>query len=138
MPTQRSQPRAMQRLMVVVVMNSVFGLLWPVFVPTITLIGSHLFANTRPVVIIMVFCILSSINLVVISGLWMRQQWAFRLGLTITVFTLASEILIILVSISQTIFDFAALLALILTSVVLSFFLQPDVIRTVIEWKQRG
>ena len=108
------------------------------FVPTLPLGGSHLWANTRPWVIIIVICILSALNLVVAGGLWMRQQRAFRVGLTVTVCTLASDMLSIFVSISQTIFDIAALLAFILTGVVLFNYLQPEVIRTVIAWKQRG
>src|SRR5689334_23123119 len=110
MSTQRSRPRVMWMLMAVVVVNSLYGMLWPVFVPTLPLGGSHLWANTRPWVIIIVICILSALNLVVAGGLWMRQQWAFRVGLTVTVCTLASDMLSIFASISQTIFDIAALL----------------------------
>lgn len=138
MSTQRSRPRAMWVLMGMVVVNSLYGVLWPVFVPTLPLRGSHLWVNSRPWVVIIVICVLSSLNLVVAGGLGMRHQWAFRVGLPVTVCMLASEMLAILVSISQTVFDVAALLAFILTCVVLSFFLQSDVIRTVIEWKQRG
>jgi hypothetical protein len=51
---------------------------------------------------------------------------------------MAIDIIVILVSITQTIFDFGALLALILNCVVLSLFLQSEVIRAVIEWKESG
>ena len=45
---------------------------------------------------------------------------------------------VILVAIAQTVLDVGALLALVLNSVVLSLFPQSEVIRTVIQWRERG
>ena len=135
--TQGNRPRALRVLMALEGVNSLFGLIWPVFVPTLSR-GASQPLGVRPVAIVMVIYLLSLINLVIASGLWMRRQWAFRAGIIITVFTIAIDIFVILVSITQTVLDFGALLALVLNSVVLSLFLQSEVIRTVIQWRESG
>jgi hypothetical protein len=70
---------------------------------------------------------------VIASGLWMRRPWASRAGMIITVFAIAIDLFIFLVSIDQTTLDVSALLSFVLNSVVLSLFLQSEVIRTVIQ-----
>jgi hypothetical protein len=135
--TQGNRPRALRVLIALEGVNSLFGLIWPVFVPTLSPGASQLW-GVRPVAIIMVMYVLSLITLANASGLWMRRPWAFRAGIIITVFSIAIDILVILVSITQTIFDFGALLALVLNCAVLALFLQSEVIRTVIEWKESG
>jgi hypothetical protein len=137
MSTQGSRPRALRVLIALEGVNSLFGLIWPVFLPTLSPGASQPW-GVRPVAIVMVISVLSLINLVIISGLWMRRPWAFRAGIIITVFSIAIDIIVILVSITQRVLDFGALLALVLNSVVLSLFLQSKVIRTVIEWKESG
>jgi hypothetical protein len=59
-------------------------------------------------------------------------------GLIITVFGIAFDLFVLLVSVSQAVLAVGALLALLLNSLILSLFLQPGVIRTVIAWKQKG
>jgi hypothetical protein len=135
MSTQGSRPRALRVLIALEWVNSLFGLIWPVFVPTLSPGASQPW-GVRPVAIIMVISVLSLITLAIASGLWLRRQWAFRAGIIITVFSIAIDIIVILVSITQTVLDFGALLALILNSVVLSLLLQLEVIRAVIEWKE--
>ncbi len=136
--TQANRPRSLWVLIALGVANSLFGLLWPLFLPPLLLIATQPFAATRAAAIIMAIYACSLIDLVVTCGLWMRQQWAFRVGLITTVFTVAIDIFIILVSIAQTALDVGAGLSLVLTSAMLSLFLQPEVIRTVIAWRQRG
>lgn len=136
-PTQGSRPRALRVLMALEGVNSLFGVLWPVFVPTLWW-GASQPSGIRLVALVMVISVLSLITLVSASGLWMRKPWAFRVGLITTVFTIAIDIFVILVSISQAALAVGALLALVLNGLVLSLFLHPDVIRTVIAWKQRG
>ena len=134
---QRSRPRALRVLIALEGVNSLFGLIWPVFVPTLSWRASQPL-GVRPVAIVMVIYVLSLINLAIASGLWMRRQWAFRVGIIIIVFSIAIDIIIILVSITQKVLDVGALLALVLNSVVLSLFLQSEVIRTVIQWRESG
>jgi hypothetical protein len=135
--TPGSRPRALQVLMALEGVNSLVGVIWPMFVPTLSQ-GASQALGVRPVVLVMVNSLLSLIHLVIASGLWMRRQWAFRAGVLMTVFTIAIDIFVLLFSITQTILHGGALLALVLNCVVLSLFLHPDVIRTVIAWKQRG
>ncbi len=134
---QRSRPRALRVLIALEGVNSLFGLIWPVFVPTLSPGASQPW-GVRPVALVMVISVLSLINLAIASGLWMRRPWAFRAGIFITVFSIAIDILVILVSITQVVLDFGAVLALVLNGLILSLFLHPDVIRTVIAWQQRG
>ena len=135
--TQGSRPRALRVLIALEGVNSLFGLIWPVFVPTLSP-GTSQSWGIRPVAIIVVISVLSLINLAIASGLWMRRQWAFRAGIIITVFSIAIDIIVILVSITQKVLDVGALLALVLNTVVLSLFLQSEVIRTVIQWRESG
>ena len=135
--TQGSRPHALRVLMALEGVNSLFGVIWPVFVPTLSRGASQPW-GVRPVALVMVIYLLSLINLVIASGLWMRRQWAFRAGIIITVCSIAIDIIVILVSITQTVLDLGALLALVLNSVVLSLFLQSEVIRTVIQWRKSG
>jgi hypothetical protein len=131
--TQGSQPRAVRVLVALVGVNGLFGVIWPVCVPTLPRGASQPW-SVRPVALVLVIWLLSLIALVIASGLWRRQQWAFRAGMIITVFTIAIDLFVILVSIAQMILDVGALFALVLNGVVLSLFLQSEVIRAVIEW----
>lgn len=133
-----SRPRSLWVLMALEGMTSLFGWLWP-------LLGSTLAVGTRPpgvpikdVSIALVVFLCSFIGLVVTGGLWRRQSWAFRVGLSITVIAIAIDLFVILVASSQSALAVGAGLALVLNGLLLSFFLRSDVIRTVMAWKQRG
>ena len=127
--TQGSRPRSLWVLMVLEGVTSLFGWLWPLFLPTLLV---------REVPIVLVIYVCSLVDLVVTGGLWWRKPWAFRVGLIITVFAIAFDLFVLLVSVSQAVLAVGALLALLLNSLILSLFLQPGVIRTVIAWKQKG
>ena len=129
MSTQGSRPRSLWVLMALEGVTSLFGWLWPLFLPTLLV---------REVPMVLVIYVCSLVDLVVTGGLWWRKPWAFRVGLIITVFAIAFDLFVLLVSVSQAVLAVGALLALLLNSLILSLFLQPGVIRTVIAWKQKG
>jgi hypothetical protein len=70
--TQGSRPRALRVLIALEGVNSLFGLIWPMFVPTLSSGASQPW-GVRPVGIIMVMYVLSLITLAIASGLWMRR-----------------------------------------------------------------
>ncbi len=85
---------------------------------------------------ILVIALLSIFHLIVVGGLWKRQQWAFRFGLTSTMFTLGIDLFLFLVLLSQAAFDGGAVGALLLPYLLLGCFLRSEVIRTVSAWKR--
>ncbi len=133
---QGSRPRAVRTLVALEGVNGLFGVIWPVFVPTLSRAASQPW-GVRPVALVLLILLPSLITLVIASGLWRHRQWAFRAGMIITVFTIAIDLFIILVAITQAVLDVGAVLALVFNGVVLSFFLHPDVIRTVNAWRHR-
>jgi hypothetical protein len=135
--TQESRPRAVRVLVALEGVNCLFGVIWLVCVPTLSWGASQPW-GVRPVALVLVIALLSLLTLVIASGLWMRRPWAYRAGMIITVFAIAIDLFIFLVSIAQTTLDVSALLSFVLNSVVLSLFLQSEVIRTVIQWKKSG
>jgi hypothetical protein len=136
--TQGSRPRSLWVLMALAGVTSLFGWLWPLFLPTLPVRASQPFIGLREVPMVLVIYVCSLVDLVVAGGLWRQKLWAFRVGLIITVFAIAFDLFVLLVSVSQAVLAVGALLALLLNSLILSLFLQPGVIRTVIAWKQKG
>lgn len=87
--------------------------------------------------IILVIALLSICHLIAAGGLWKRQQWAFRLGVNVTVFTLGIDLFLLLLALLEHLaFDGGAVCALLLTCVLLGCFLRSEVIKAIIAWKR--
>ncbi len=118
--------------------TSLFVLLWFVLLPRLLFKADQVAALVRPIAPVIFVSILSVLGLITVGGLWDCRAWAFRLGLTLAVCSIALAISWLAISFSFAFFELGLLLVLALNSILLFFFLQPTVARAMVSKEQHG
>jgi hypothetical protein len=131
------RPTHLGGLIVLEGINSLFLLLWGVFLSVFPLHASQQIVEGKLLARFLVASVCSIVGLVVAGGLWMRLPSAFRLGLTLAVFTLALAIFWTVLSLANASFDVGSSLVLILNVMMIFFFLQPAVARAMVSREKR-
>ncbi len=124
-PLRRSRP--LMTLLGLELMTGLFGILSLLLFPPLLLKENGVLVDSRPVVSVAIISVFAIMNIVVAVGLWMREQWAFRLGLLFSVMTIAISLFGVFVFFSEHVLDGDPIIAVILNGILLSFFLRPDV-----------
>ncbi|HEX7734802.1 MAG TPA: hypothetical protein VF458_08060 [Ktedonobacteraceae bacterium] len=132
MCTRRSRPVHLLFLSVLLGAASLFAWLWLVLFPFCFFFADHLAALYRPPLLVIVLSNLALLGGLATGGLWFRQVWAFRLGLTLVICALALDLLWLVLSFSWDLFELGPALLLALNGVLLSLFLEPAVARAMV------
>lgn len=127
MKKQLRRPRPLMNLIRLEILTGTFGILSLLFLPPLLLKENELATVNRPVVSIVIISVLAVMNLVIAIGLWIREQWAFRLGLLFATVTIAISAVGIFILLSRSVLDSDTVVAIVLNGIMLSFFLHPGV-----------
>ncbi len=117
--------------------TSLFVLLWFVLLPRLLFKADQVAALVRPIALMIFVSMLSALGLITAGGLWDCRAWAFRLGLTLAICSIALVISWLAISFSFDFFELGSLLVLALNSILLFFFLQPTVARAMVPKERR-
>ena len=116
--------------------TSLFVLLWFVLLPGRLFIVSQTVPLLRSLAFVVVLSTLAVLGLVAAGGLWACRAWAFRLGLTLTICSMAFALFWLTVLFSFDLFALGSLLVLAFNSTLLFFWLQPVVARAMVSKEQ--
>jgi uncharacterized membrane protein (DUF2068 family) len=129
---RRSRPVHLVALCFLEGVTSLCVLLWFVLLPERLFKADQTAAMVRPIARVIFVSTLAVLGLVTACGLWKCRAWAFRLGLMLTVCSMALALFWLAISFPFDFFTLGSLLVLALNSVPLFFFLQPAVARAMV------